>query len=202
MTHPVTIHGHFYQPPREDPFTGEMPREAGAEPYHDYNEKITAECYQPNADAGNFDRISFNIGPTLIQWLAHYQPRTYERILQADRIYQQTHGAGNAIAQPAHHTILPLARRRDKITQIAWGIGSFRRRFQRQPRGMWLPEMAVDLPTLQILSRTRPVVYDLERRAGARRFAGRRRAVSGAAAGGRLFCRVRARSVSVESTLV
>jgi alpha-amylase/alpha-mannosidase (GH57 family) len=152
MTHPVTIHGHFYQPPREDPFTGEMPREAGAEPYHDYNEKITAECYQPNAEAGNFDRISFNIGPTLIQWLAHYQPAAYERIIQADRTYQQTRGAGNAIAQPVHHTILPLARRHDKITQIAWGIGSFRRRFQRQPRGLWLPEMAVDLPTLQILS--------------------------------------------------
>ena len=152
MTHSVAIHGHFYQPPREDPFTGEMPREKGAEPYHDYNEKITAECYEPNAVAGNFDRISFNIGPTLIHWLAHYQPQTYARILQADRTYQHTRGAGNAIAQSAHHTILPLARRRDKITQIAWGISSFRYRFQRQPRGLWLPEMAVDLPTLQILS--------------------------------------------------
>ncbi|MBP7689618.1 MAG: hypothetical protein KA765_17005, partial [Thermoflexales bacterium] len=115
MTHSVAIHGHFYQPPREDPFTGEMPREKGAEPYHDYNEKITAECYEPNAVAGNFDRISFNIGPTLIHWLAYYQPQTYARILQADRTYQHTHGAGNAIAQAAHHTILPLARRRDKI---------------------------------------------------------------------------------------
>ncbi|HZY42936.1 MAG TPA: DUF3536 domain-containing protein [Anaerolineae bacterium] len=152
MTHYVAIHGHFYQPPREDPFTGEMPREQGAEPYHDFNEKITAECYRPNAEAGNFDRLSFNIGPTLIHWLAGYQPATYDRILQADRAYLQARGAGNAIAQSAHHTILPLARRRDKITQIAWGIGSFRQRFQRQPRGLWLPEMAVDLPTLQILS--------------------------------------------------
>jgi len=152
MTHFIAIHGHFYQPPREDPFTGEMPRERGAEPYHDYNEKITAECYQPNAEAGNFDRISFNIGPTLINWLAQYQPQTYERILQADRTYQPTRGAGNAIAQSVHHTILPLARRRDKITQIAWGVSSFRYRFQRQPRGLWLPEMAVDLSTLQILS--------------------------------------------------
>lgn len=152
MTHYVAIHGHFYQPPRADPFTGEMPRERGAEPYHDFNEKITAECYRPNAEAGNFDRLSFNIGPTLIQWLAHYQPATYDRILQADRAYLQARGTGNAIAQPVHHVILPLARRRDKIMQIAWGIGSFRQRFQRQPRGLWLPEMAVDLPTLQSLS--------------------------------------------------
>jgi hypothetical protein len=148
----VAIHGHFYQPPREDPFTGEMPRERGAEPYHDFNEKITAECYHPNAEAGNFDRLSFNIGPTLIQWLARYQSATYDRILQADQVYRPTPGTGNAIAQPVHHTILPLARRRDKITQIAWGISSFWQRFQRQPRGLWLPEMAVDLPTLQILS--------------------------------------------------
>jgi alpha-amylase/alpha-mannosidase (GH57 family) len=152
MTHTVTIHGHFYQPPRENPFTGEMPREDGAAPYHDYNEKITAECYQPNADAGNFDRISFNIGPTLIGWLDRYQHATYERIVQADRAYTQAHGTGNAIAQTAHHTILPLARRRDKITQIKWGIASFLHRFGRQPRGIWLPELAVDLTTLEILS--------------------------------------------------
>jgi hypothetical protein len=152
MSHDVAIHGHFYQPPREDPFTGEMPREPGAEPYHDFNEKITAECYRPNAEAGNFDRLSFNIGPTLIQWLARYQSATYDRILQADQVHLQACGTGNAIAQPVHHVILPLARRRDKITQIAWGISSFRHRFQRQPRGLWLPEMAVDLPTLQILS--------------------------------------------------
>lgn len=152
MTNYVAIHGHFYQPPREDPFTGQMPREAGAEPYHDFNEKITAECYQPNAQAGNFDRISFNIGPTLIAWLAHYQPETYERILQADRIYHGLHGAGNAIAQSAHHTLLPLARQRDKHVQISWGIASFQHRFQRQPRGLWLPEMGVDLATLSILA--------------------------------------------------
>jgi hypothetical protein len=154
MTRYFTIHGHFYQPPREDPFTGQMPREAGAEPYHDYNEKITAECYLPNAQAGNFDRISFNIGPTLIGWLAHYQPETYARILQADRIYRTLYGVGNAIAQSAHHTILPLARQRDKRLQISWGIASFRARFQRQPRGLWLPEMAVDLATLEILAQS------------------------------------------------
>ncbi len=153
MTHPVAIHGHFYQPPRENPFTSEMPREEGAEPYHDYNEKITAECYRPNALAGNLDRISFNIGPTLIGWLDRHAHETYARIQEADRRYRETHGIGNAIAQPAHHTILPLARRRDKITQIKWGIASFIHRFGWQPRGMWLPEMAVDLITLEVLSR-------------------------------------------------
>ncbi len=149
----VAIHGHFYQPPRESPFTGEVPREKGAEPYHDYNEKITAECYRPNALAGNLDRISFNVGPTLIGWLDRHDPEIYRRIQEADRVHRQTTGVGNAIAQPVHHTILPLARRRDKITQIKWGIASFAYRFGRQPRGMWLPEMAVDLVTLEILSR-------------------------------------------------
>src|SRR5512143_839315 len=153
MTPTVAIHGHFYQPPRENPFTGEVPREKGAAPYHDYNEKITAECYRPNALAGNLDRISFNVGPTLIGWLDRHDPETYRRIQEADRVHRQTTGVGNAIAQPVHHTILPLARRRDKITQIKWGIASFVYRFGRQPRGMWLPEMAVDLVTLEILSR-------------------------------------------------
>jgi alpha-amylase/alpha-mannosidase (GH57 family) len=153
VTHPVAIHGHFYQPPRENPFTGEVPVEKGAEPYHDYNEKITAESYRPNALAGNLDRISFNIGPTLIGWLDRHDHATYRRIQEADRVGRQAAGAGNAVAQPAHHTILPLARRRDKITQIKWGIASFIHRFGRQPRGMWLPEMAVDLITLEILSR-------------------------------------------------
>ena len=152
MVHSVAIHGHFYQPPREDPFTGQMPIETGAAPYHNYNEKITAECYRPNALAGNLDRISFNFGPTLISWLARHQPETYARVLEADRIHQQTFGVGNAIAQTVHHTVLPLARRRDKQLQIRWGIASFIQRFQRQPRGLWLPEMAVDLATLEILA--------------------------------------------------
>jgi alpha-amylase/alpha-mannosidase (GH57 family) len=154
VTHSVAIHGHFYQPPRENPFTGEMPREEGAEPYHDFNEKITAECYRPNAAAGNLDRMSFNIGPTLISWLDRHDHETYRRIQEADRCGAgRLTGSGNAIAQSAHHTILPLARRRDKITQIKWGIASFIQRFGRQPRGMWLPELAVDLTTLEILSR-------------------------------------------------
>ena len=147
-----SIHGHFYQPPREDPFTGKIPREAGAEPYHDYNEKITAECYRPNAALGNFERVSFNLGPTLAAWMSTHAADTYERIVQADRASVETLGAGNAVAQSAHHTILPLARRRDKIAQIAWGIASFEHRFGRKPAGLWLPEMAVDYETLEALA--------------------------------------------------
>ncbi len=147
----LCFHGHFYQPPREDPFTGQMPREAGAEPYHDYNEKITAECYRPNALLGNFDTISFNVGPTLAAWLGTRARETYKRIVQADRDNVARLGIGNAIAQSAHHTILPLARRRDKIAQVAWGIASFEHRFGRKPTGMWLPEMAVDYETLETL---------------------------------------------------
>jgi hypothetical protein len=148
----LSIHGHFYQPPREDPFTGKIPHETGAEPYHDFNEKITAECYRPNAVLGNFERISFNLGPTLAAWMSAHAADTYQRIVQSDRANVETLGAGNAIAQSAHHTILPLARRRDKIAQIAWGIASFEYRFGRKPTGMWLPEMAVDYETLEALA--------------------------------------------------
>jgi len=142
----LAFHGHFYQPPREDPFTGQIPREPGAEPYHDFNEKITAECYRANAMLGNFELISFNVGPTLASWLDKYSHETYDRIVQADR------DSGNAIAQSAHHTILPLARRRDKIAQVAWGIASFEHRFGRKPSGMWMPETAVDYETLEALA--------------------------------------------------
>jgi alpha-amylase/alpha-mannosidase (GH57 family) len=148
----LAIHGHFYQPPREDPFTGQTPIEPQAAPYHDFNEKITAECYRPLAERGHFDDLSFNLGPTLAGWLSRNAPDVYQRIIGADRARHARTGAGNAIAQPAHHTILPLSRRRDKLTQVRWGIASFRHRFGRQPRGMWLPEMAVDLPTLEVLS--------------------------------------------------
>ena len=147
-----SIHCHFYQPPREDPFTGKIPREAGAEPYQNYNEKITAECYYPNALIGNFERISFNIGPTLMAWMAANAPETYQRIVQSDRANVTASNIGNAVAQSAHHTILPLARRRDKIAQVAWGIGSYTYRFGHKPTGMWLPEMAVDYETLETLA--------------------------------------------------
>ena len=146
------LHGHFYQPPREDPFTGQMPREPGAEPYHDFNEKITAECYRPNAFLGNFERISFNIGPTLAKWIAEHDPSTWDAIVRSCRKHTEMFGANNVIAQPAHHTILPLARQRDKITQVKWGIASFEYRFGRKPYGMWLPETAVDYETLEVLA--------------------------------------------------
>ena len=148
----LSIHGHFYQPPREEPFTGNIPCEAGAEPFHDFNAKITAECYRPNATEGNFERISFNLGPTLAAWMSVHATDTYQRIIQSDRASVERFGAGNAVAQSAHHTILPLARRRDKIAQVAWGIGSFECRFGRKPDGMWLPEMAVDYETLETLA--------------------------------------------------
>ncbi len=97
----LAVHGHFYQPPREDPFTGVMPVEPQAAPYHDFNEKITAECYRPLAERGGFDRISFNIGPTLIGWLARHVPDVHQRVTEADRNHAAAIGVGNALAQPA-----------------------------------------------------------------------------------------------------
>lgn len=146
------IHGHFYQPPRMDPFTGAIPLEEGANPFANFNEKVNAECYRPNAKLGNFEVLSFNLGPTLAAWLEGHDPTTYERIIKSDRRNQAAHGVGNAIAQAYHHTILPLATRRDKQTQVAWGIADFRHRFGHQPLGMWLPEMAVDRETLEVLA--------------------------------------------------
>ena len=148
----LCIHGHFYQPPREDPFTNHIPREASAAPYSNWNERITAECYEPNARRGNFARISFNLGGTLARWLDNNAHETYERIVLAEQAYLRAHGIGNGLAQPVHHTILPLARRRDRICQVRWGIASFEHRFGHRPEGMWLPEMAVDDQTLEILA--------------------------------------------------
>jgi alpha-amylase/alpha-mannosidase (GH57 family) len=146
------IHGHFYQPPRADPFTGKVPREPDAAPYANWNERITAECYAPLARRELFRRISFNLGATLARWLDEYAHDTYERIVADERAVYQAHGVGNGLAQSVHHTILPLARRRDKICQIRWGIASFTHRFGHPPEGMWLPEMAVDLETLEVLA--------------------------------------------------
>jgi alpha-amylase/alpha-mannosidase (GH57 family) len=146
------IHGHFYQPPRADPFTGKVPREPDAAPYANWNERITAECYAPLARRELFRRISFNLGATLARWLDEYAHDIYERIVADERAVYQAHGVGNGLAQSVHHTILPLARRRDKICQIRWGIASFTHRFGHPPEGMWLPEMAVDLETLEVLA--------------------------------------------------
>jgi hypothetical protein len=148
----LCIHGHFYQPPRADPFTGRIPREPDAAPYANWNERVTAECYAPNAEAGHFGRISFNLGGTLARWLDEHAHATYERVIAAERDYWRAHGVGNGLAQPVHHTILPLARRRDKVCQVRWGIASFTHRFGHRPDGMWLPEMAVDYETLEVMA--------------------------------------------------
>jgi alpha-amylase/alpha-mannosidase (GH57 family) len=147
-----SIHAHFYQPPREDPFTGLIPDETGAAPYKNWNERIQAECYRPNAEKGNFERISFNVGPTLFEWMAGQDPATYQKIIEQDRANIRRHGVGNAIAQAYNHTILPLASLEDKITQVSWGIADFEHRFGRKPQGFWLPETAADTETLSVLA--------------------------------------------------
>ncbi len=161
------IHGHFYQPPRENPWLGVVEAEDSAAPHHDWNERIDAECYAANASArvldgrgritaivSNYERISFNVGPTLLSWMERADRATYEAILEADRASAiRLGGHGNAIAQAYGHAILPLADPRDRATQVRWGIADFRRRFGRAPEGMWLPETAVDTPTLEELAR-------------------------------------------------
>jgi len=146
----VTIHGHFYQPVREDPTTGLIPREDGAFPYHDWNERVHEQCYRPNADQGNFEWISFDIGPTLLNWMISHDPITVSKIIKQERHNFEKHGVGNGLAQPYHHTILPLASLQDKKTQILWGISDFEYRFGHRPTGLWLPEAGVDLETLQV----------------------------------------------------
>ncbi len=148
----VSIYGHFYQPPREDPFTGQIAPEPGAEPYANFNEKITAQCYQPNAEAGDFEHISFDIGPTLANWLEHAHPDVHARILAADHANITRYGVGNALAQPYIHSILPLATFRDRRTLIAWGLADFAHHYGRPAEGMWLPETAADLETLDLLA--------------------------------------------------
>ncbi len=147
----LSVHGHFYQPAREDPISGIIPFEIGAVPYNNWNELIFHHCYQPNAQLRNFERISFNIGPTLFSWMEKFYPETVSEIIYQERTNFTRNGVGNGLAQPYHHTILPLATREDKITQIAWGIEDFKIHFGHLPAGMWLPETAVDLETLNIL---------------------------------------------------
>ncbi|HZR39912.1 MAG TPA: DUF3536 domain-containing protein [Ktedonobacteraceae bacterium] len=148
----LCLYGHFYQPPREDPFTGTIPVEYGATPFANFNEKITVECYRPNAEAGNFDEISFELGPTLAAWLEQTHPDVYQRIIEADRLHMQRYGVGNALAQVYNHTILPLANARDKRTQILWGLEDFKHRFGHDAHGMWLAETAVDIECLDLLA--------------------------------------------------
>jgi len=155
----LIIHGHFYQPPRENPWTGRVEREVSAAPYHDWNERIHAECYAANAAAlvgehtvNNYAHISFNFGPTLLSWLETHHPDTYLRILEADKASARARsGHGNALAQAYGHAILPLCNEHDRVTQVMWGIADFRHRFGREPESMWLPETAVNDATLEVL---------------------------------------------------
>ena len=146
----LVIHGHFYQPPRENPWTGEVEPEPGAAPYHDWNERIHAESYAPNAD--NYKNISFNFGPTLFSWLARHHPDTYQKILAADKeSIARRGGHGNAIAQAYGHAILPLCNERDRLTQVIWGLADFRFRFGREAESLWLPETAANDQVLALL---------------------------------------------------
>jgi hypothetical protein len=162
----ICIHGHFYQPPRENPWLEEIEIQDSAYPYHDWNERITAECYAPNSASrllegegriidivSNYSRMSFNFGPTLLSWMETHSPDIYQAVLDADRqSIAWRSGHGNAIAQVYNHMIMPLANSRDKRTQVRWGIKDFERRFKRFPEGMWLSETAVDMETLDILA--------------------------------------------------
>ncbi len=162
----ICIHGHFYQPPRENAWLESVEMQDSAYPYHDWNERVTAECYAPNTASrildsegyitkivDNYARMSFNFGPTLLAWLEQNSPDVYQAVLNADKESQQRFsGHGSALAQAYNHIIMPLATRRDKYTQVLWGIRDFEHRFGRQPEGMWLPETAVDVETLDILA--------------------------------------------------
>lgn len=145
-----SVHGHFYQPPRDDPASGEIPREHGAEPYANFNEKINAECYAPNARERNYERISFDFGPTLLSWMKGFSPTLHRQLAAADRASRRRFGSGGAMAQSYHHTILPLANRAEKELEIAWGLADFELRFGRKARGLWLPECATDRATLEV----------------------------------------------------
>jgi len=146
------VHGHFYQPPRLDPLTGEIPQEFGAQPYSNWTEKIYQTCYLPNAQAGNFEKISFNLGPTLSGWMEQQHPETLRAIARQENAFQQRLGVSNAMAQPYFHIILPLANPRDQRTLVRWGLQDFERLFGHLPQGMWLPETAVDLQSLDALA--------------------------------------------------
>jgi alpha-amylase/alpha-mannosidase (GH57 family) len=162
----VCIHGHFYQPPRENPWLEEVELQDSARPYHDWNERVTAECYARNSASrivdgenriidliNNYSKISFNVGPTLCAWMERHKPEVLEAIVAADKMSRERFdGHGSALAQIYNHMIMPLANARDKYTQVYWGIIDFRRRFGRFPEGIWLPETAVDIATLEVLA--------------------------------------------------
>jgi len=160
----LVVHGHFYQPPRENPWTDEVPREPDATPFHDWNARIHAECYRANAYArivagtnkikslvNNYDRLTFDFGPTLARWLERHDAQAARRIREGDATQRQRLGQGGGLAQVWAHPITPLLSPHDRRTQIAWGLHDFRRRFGRDAEGIWLPETAVNTPTLEAL---------------------------------------------------
>ncbi|MFH0941954.1 MAG: DUF3536 domain-containing protein [Chloroflexota bacterium] len=162
----ICIHGHFYQPPRENAWLEYVETQDSAYPYHDWNERVTAECYAPNSAsrildaqgriteiANNYAKISFDFGPTLLRWLETNSPETYRAVIESDKETERAFsGHGSAMAQAYNHIIMPLGNRRDKETQVVWGIRDFEHRFGRKPEGMWLPETAVDLETLDLMA--------------------------------------------------
>lgn len=166
MSRYICIHGHFYQPPRENAWLEKIEYQESASPYHDWNERITRECYMPNGVSrilneeskivdivNNYAKMSFNFGPTLLSWLEANRPKTYQSILEADiKSIENFGGHGSAMAQVYNHIIMPLANRRDKETQVRWGLMDFERRFGRKAEGMWLAETAVDTETLEVLA--------------------------------------------------
>lgn len=152
----LAIHAHFYQPLRLDPFTGTLPGDPTAAPFHDWNERINDECYRPNAELGTLGHISFNLGPTLAAWMSEADPSTYRAFVAADRPFDRDPSlplsSGNAVAQGFHHSILPLASAADRRTEIRWGLRDFLVRYGRPAEGFWLPETAVDAATLRALA--------------------------------------------------
>ncbi len=162
----ICIHAHFYQPPRENPWLGEVEKEVSAAPFHDWNQRITRECYAANALArvfkdgkickivSNYEKISFNFGPTLLSWMERDEPETYKAIIESDKkSVSKRSGHGNAIAQVYNHSIMPLNSERDMETQIVWGITDFEHRFGRMPEGIWFAETAVDRHSLAVASK-------------------------------------------------
>ncbi len=166
MDRAVCIHGHFYQPSRENPWSGEVEVQRSAAPYHDWNERITAECYAPNTAArlldpegmivgvtNTYGKISFTAAPTLLSWLEQHRPGIHAAIIDADLESRERYaGHGSAIASCYNHLIMPLATRQEKRIQVAWGISDFVARFGRKPEGMWLPETAVDTESLDLMA--------------------------------------------------
>src|SRR5207245_6389526 len=162
----ICVHGHFYQPPRENPWLEAVEVQDSASPFHDWNERITRECYGTNSRArlvdqsgkiidliNNYAWMSFNFGPTLLAWMEHGAADVMQGIVEGDRVSRERrHGHGNALAQVYNHIIMPLASPHDQRTQVLWGIADFRKRFGREPEGMWLAETAVNIPALEALA--------------------------------------------------